>query len=267
MLSTLAVDVVATADVLFSKDPRLHQRGTAIAVLRLRGARFAVAGTHLDLARRARLRHVGELHAAIAAHVPGRRAGIVAADVNDQPGLAGLVGVDRARPTRCAAGPGGPPFTSTAADPHQTIDGIFVDRRLPIVLRRCWHIRRPPRRSDHLPVLAELELPAEDQAVAGRSVSATAEPALQRQRGVAGRGDTGVEQDLVRDAGQFGDLRPGEERQLLLGAELAGSVPVSRHHRVNTVSGLVGLCAFMKTHTLRGLGLGVTYLTEGPHRE
>jgi len=49
IMSTLGVDVVKTVDVTFSKDPGLHQRGTAIAVLRLRGSTFAVAGTHLDL--------------------------------------------------------------------------------------------------------------------------------------------------------------------------------------------------------------------------
>ncbi|MDT4998882.1 MAG: hypothetical protein QOK12_987, partial [Mycobacterium sp.] len=45
IMSTLSVDVTKTVDVLFSKDPGLHQRGTAIAVLRLQGVTFAVAGT------------------------------------------------------------------------------------------------------------------------------------------------------------------------------------------------------------------------------
>src|SRR5436305_5688186 len=46
ILSSLGVDVVSTADVLFSKDRGMHQRGTAIAVLTKLGSRFAVAGTH-----------------------------------------------------------------------------------------------------------------------------------------------------------------------------------------------------------------------------
>ncbi len=37
ILSSLGVDFVSTQDVAFSRDPRLHRRGTTIAVLRLRG--------------------------------------------------------------------------------------------------------------------------------------------------------------------------------------------------------------------------------------
>src|SRR5437870_3451396 len=77
IMSTLGVDVVETADVRFSKDPGLHQRGTAIALLRLRGSTFAVAGTHLDVKGEPRLRHVAELHAAIAEHVPAEIPAIV----------------------------------------------------------------------------------------------------------------------------------------------------------------------------------------------
>ena len=65
IMSTLAVTVESTADVLFTKDPRLHQRGTALAVLRLGDAAFAVAGIHLDLSEGPRLRHVRELHQVI----------------------------------------------------------------------------------------------------------------------------------------------------------------------------------------------------------
>ena len=80
ILSTLAVRVISTTDVLFSKDARRQARGTAIAVLAKGGAPFAVAGTHLDLAEGPRLRHVGELEAAIASPRPvgrpdGRRRG------------------------------------------------------------------------------------------------------------------------------------------------------------------------------------------------
>ena len=70
VLSTLAVEVGHTAEVLFTRDPKLHQRGTAIAVLSLGGARFAVAGTHLDVVEQPRLRHVDELYAALSQHVP-----------------------------------------------------------------------------------------------------------------------------------------------------------------------------------------------------
>jgi endonuclease/exonuclease/phosphatase family metal-dependent hydrolase len=40
ILSALGVDVIAQTDVLFSRDPGLHRRGTAIATLSKRGARL-----------------------------------------------------------------------------------------------------------------------------------------------------------------------------------------------------------------------------------
>jgi endonuclease/exonuclease/phosphatase family metal-dependent hydrolase len=51
--------------VLFTKDPRLHQRGVAMALLRITDRRLVVAGTHLDGYPEPRLRHVHELFAAL----------------------------------------------------------------------------------------------------------------------------------------------------------------------------------------------------------
>lgn len=159
LLSSLRVDVEATADVLFSKDPRRHQRGTAIAVLRLGGARFAVAGTHLDLDAPARLRHVRELHAAVSRHVPAGVPSIVAGDVNDKPGSAVWTALTDQRPDAFAAAGVGNAFTSTAANPHQTIDGIFVDARIACTQVRVLDQPDVERASDHRPILAVLELP------------------------------------------------------------------------------------------------------------
>ncbi len=159
ILSSLGVDVVSTADALFSKQPRLHQRGAAIAVLRLRGVTFAVAGTHLDLVPAARLQHVGELHAAIAAHVPPEVPTIVAGDINDHPGSAPWQALAAERTDAFAQAGIGSAFTSTAASPHQTIDGIFADPR--ILVRSAQVLDEPDVlvASDHRPLLAELGLP------------------------------------------------------------------------------------------------------------
>ncbi len=159
ILSSLRVDVERTVDVRFTKDPRLHQRGTVIALLRLNGSRFAVAGTHLDVVAEPRLRHVGELHAAIAAHVAPEVPTVVAGDVNDKPGSAPWTALNTARQDAFAVAGTGSPFTSTAANPHQTIDGIFVDPR--IIVRSCRVLEHPDlaAASDHRPVLAELDLP------------------------------------------------------------------------------------------------------------
>lgn len=157
ILSTLSVDVVSTADILFSKDPGMHQRGAALAVLRLHGVTFAVAGTHLDTRPEPRLRHIDELDAAIARHVPPDVPTIVAGDVNDRVGSAAWDALTRGRVDAFTAADG-PILTSTARQPHQTIDGIFVDARLSV--RRTTVIRNDDTAaaSDHLPVLAEIEL-------------------------------------------------------------------------------------------------------------
>lgn len=159
ILSTLGVDVVTTVEERFSKDPKLHQRGTAIAVLQLGGARFAVAGTHLDVRDEPRLRHVGELHAAIARHVPADVPTIIAGDINDHPGSPSWQALTELRQDAFAAAGTGNEFTSTATDPHQRIDGIFVDSRITVRSVRVLDQHDVQLASDHRPVLAELELP------------------------------------------------------------------------------------------------------------
>lgn len=152
LLSTLAVEVEATRDVLFSQDPRLHQRGAALAVLRLGGMRVAVAGTHLDLVDEPRQRHVTELHAALDVFAQGVAA-IVAGDVNDVPGSAAWRALAQRRPD---AGPPGDAFTYSATHPRRRIDGVFADPVLRVVSAEV--IDSPDVRiaSDHRPVLVEL---------------------------------------------------------------------------------------------------------------
>jgi len=159
IMSTLGVDVVKTVDVTFSKDPGLHQRGTAIAVLRLRGSTFAVAGTHLDLKAEPRLRHVGELHAAIAGHVPAEVPAVVAGDINDKPGSALWQALTEQRLDAFATAGTGSAFTSTATNPHQRIDGVFVDPRITVRSARVLDGPDVLIASDHRPILAELGLP------------------------------------------------------------------------------------------------------------
>jgi endonuclease/exonuclease/phosphatase family metal-dependent hydrolase len=159
IMSTLGVDVVRTVDVRFSKDPGLHQRGTAIAVLRLRGSCFAVAGTHLDVKAEPRLRHVGELHAAIAANVPADVPVIVAGDINDQPGSAPWQSLTAQRADAFADRSQDSGLTSPATDPYQIIDGVFVDRRIAVRSARVLDQPDVLVASDHRPLFVELELP------------------------------------------------------------------------------------------------------------
>jgi endonuclease/exonuclease/phosphatase family metal-dependent hydrolase len=159
ILSSLGVDVVSTADVLFSKDRGLHQRGTAIAVLTKLGSRFAVAGVHLDLREQARLRHVDELERALTEHVPDGVPIVVGGDVNDVPGSATWQAIAKNRADAFVAAGSGNPFTSTATNPQKTIDGLFVDPRLTVRTARVLEHPDVGAASDHRPVLAELELP------------------------------------------------------------------------------------------------------------
>lgn len=158
VLSSLAVDVESTADVLFSRKLFKHRRGTAIAVLSKGGTRFAVAGTHLDLDEPARLRHVAELETAIEHNVPAQVPTIVAGDINDRPGSAVWQALTGARTDVFATAGTGNGFTSTAADPRQIIDGVFVDARISVVAARVLGGPDVAAASDHCPLLAELEL-------------------------------------------------------------------------------------------------------------
>jgi endonuclease/exonuclease/phosphatase family metal-dependent hydrolase len=159
IMSTLHVDVVATHEVALSTDPRLHRRGCAVAVLRYRGVTFAVAGTHLDLVAAPRLRHVGELHEAIAASVPAPVPTVVCADVNDHPGSATWTALTEQRADAWDLGGDGLGFTSPARQPRQRIDGIFVPPQLDVSAVHVIDGDDVERASDHRPILAVLELP------------------------------------------------------------------------------------------------------------
>lgn len=153
LMSRLSVDVESTRDVLFSKDFGLHQRGAALAVLRLGGARVAVAGTHLDLMEAPRLRHIAELDGALTGFVPQGVPVIVAGDVNDQPGSPAW---QQLTERRVDADPGG--FTYSAAHPQRRIDGVFADPALRVVHAEVIDSPDVTIASDHRPVLVELEI-------------------------------------------------------------------------------------------------------------
>lgn len=160
ILSSLDVDVVATRDVLFTKDRWLHQRGTALARVAFGGTALAVAGVHLDLVDEPRARHVAELHRALAALATQDVPTIVAGDVNDEPGSATWTALCRHHRDVWAAVGNGDGFTFSAANPRRRIDGVFADRRLGLVAARVLDSPDVGRASDHRPVLVEFDVPA-----------------------------------------------------------------------------------------------------------
>lgn len=169
LLSTLAVRTVQRFDIPFSDLARLHHRGAAVALLELAGARFAVAGTHLDLIEAPRLAHLQEL----ASFAERQLAGVplvVGGDLNAVPGSltwqrCARFGED-AWTAAAAAQPGeaggtssaGPGGTYPAGNPVRRIDAVFADARLPVL--RAEVLDSPDVRvaSDHRPLLVELQL-------------------------------------------------------------------------------------------------------------
>lgn len=159
LMCQLGVEVEHTVDLLLAPVSGLHRRGAAVAVCRLRGARFAVAGTHLDLHPAARARHTAELldrlpSCGVTEPVPL----VVAGDLNEEPaGRSWELLADRLADAAAAAGNTAPTFPS--ASPKRRIDAVFADRR--IAVRSCEVLDTPdiPSASDHRPILAELDVP------------------------------------------------------------------------------------------------------------
>ncbi len=155
LLASPAVTVESTRNVLFTPDRGLHRRGAALAVLSLAGERFALAGTHLDLVEEPRVRHVGELHAALHAVAPDGVPTVVAGDVNDVPESATWRLLAERRVDAVPAGDG---FTYSARHPQRRIDGVFADPALRIRSAEVIGTPDVTVASDHRPVLVEFEL-------------------------------------------------------------------------------------------------------------
>jgi endonuclease/exonuclease/phosphatase family metal-dependent hydrolase len=151
------IAVEAAHSVLFSKDPRLHQRGLALALLRLGRRRVVAAGTHLDGWPEPRLRHVRELFAALDAFVPEGVPFALAGDFNDDPGSAVWDALSARGVDSFAAVGSGDGFTLNVTEPTRRIDAIFASPGL--TPRSAAEVDSADVRiaSDHRPFVAELE--------------------------------------------------------------------------------------------------------------
>jgi len=157
VLSTLAVDVLASHEISLSRQPKLHRRGAAVALLRLSGSRFAVAGTHLDLVEAARLTHLDELAALLADRLPDVPL-LLGGDLNAVPGSATWQRLTEFGPDVFAAVGRGDGFSYSAVEPVRRIDGLFADPRLRPVSAQVLDSPDVRIGSDHRPLLAEFEL-------------------------------------------------------------------------------------------------------------
>lgn len=162
LLGGLGVDVLSVHDRLLPKTRGLHARGFATARVRIAGsAPFSVTSCHLSLDAAERYTQfsllLGQLD--VAEH------GVIAGDFNehpDGPGWRMLAG--RLQDGHLTA-PWGGTYTSRPGDPHQRIDAVFATPGVKVLACGVpWGLPGVTEAdlraaTDHLPVLAVLEIP------------------------------------------------------------------------------------------------------------
>ncbi|RJK96880.1 endonuclease/exonuclease/phosphatase family protein [Vallicoccus soli] len=171
LLTSLAVDVRGTYEARLSRTPRLrhrlHRRGLAAARLRLRGAEWLVASTHLGLDAGERARHAAEVAGRLAAwRGDGSAAVVLAGDLNEAPGgpvWSLLAGDDAVVPglglrDARAAAPDGGDLTFPARAPRRRIDAVLAGGARVDGCGVPEHLDPDllARATDHRPVLARL---------------------------------------------------------------------------------------------------------------
>jgi endonuclease/exonuclease/phosphatase family metal-dependent hydrolase len=155
LLCHLRVDVEAAEDVLLSRVRGLHQRGLALAALRVGDARVVVAGTHLDLEPAARLQHVDEIRG-IVQRFGGDRPSIIGGDLNDRPGSAVFDALGNGAVDVWSAVGEGEGHTFRATGPDRRIDALFVTPPVTPVSARVLSGPDVLAGSDHRPLVVDL---------------------------------------------------------------------------------------------------------------
>ena len=157
LLARLGVEVDASHNVLLEKTPKLHQRGLAVGVLRLRGERYAVASMHLSLDDTERTRQIPE----VVGHMERLADGapiVLAGDVNETPDRPRWQALSERFTDAFTAAPFGDGNTYNAKTPYKRIDGIFVDPGVHVVSCGVPDVPGIAQASDHCPVIADLAL-------------------------------------------------------------------------------------------------------------
>jgi endonuclease/exonuclease/phosphatase family metal-dependent hydrolase len=158
ILSRPGIDVLASRSVLFSKDPRLHQRGVAMARLQVDGARVVIAGTHLDGYPEPRLRHVGELFHALEDFARPHTPMMLAGDFNDDPGSPVWDTLLRRGADAFAVAGEGDGLTLNVTNPTRRIDAIFAGPGVSVRGARSIDSADVRMASDHRPVVADVDI-------------------------------------------------------------------------------------------------------------
>lgn len=142
--------------VLFTKDPRLHQRGMAMARIAFGGGDVVVAGTHLDGYPEPRLRHIAELRRALAEFAADTRSVLLAGDMNADPGSAEWAELESLGVDAFAVAGTGDGNTLNVRTPTRRIDGIFAGGALTVRSATAIDSTDVRVASDHRPVFAEI---------------------------------------------------------------------------------------------------------------
>lgn len=158
LLARPSLEVIASRDVLFSKDRGLHQRGVALALVRHANVTVVIAGTHLDGVEAPRLRHIAELHRGIEGFRPELCPTVLAGDINDQPGSPSWHALTARADDAFAVAGTGDGLTSTAVDPTRRIDAVFLSGDATALSCLTLDSADVRRASDHRPVLVDIEL-------------------------------------------------------------------------------------------------------------
>jgi endonuclease/exonuclease/phosphatase family metal-dependent hydrolase len=141
--------VVDAGTIVFRRTRRTIHRGVVLTIVGRAGARATAGAVHLGLSRRERASHARELTDLLA----GREPVILGGDLNegaDEPAARWI-----AERYRDVASEGGRTFP--AWEPRARIDYLFVSEGVRV--ERAWvGDARFARLSDHLPVVADLEL-------------------------------------------------------------------------------------------------------------
>lgn len=159
LLTALRMDVLRSSESLLPKTPRLHQRGAAIAELRLSGAdspSLVVASIHLGLNGGERRLHAQYLAELIAAY--GVQDTVVAGDLND---FAGSPAWQILEHERVDAGAAANAPTFPARAPTARIDAVFMPQAWSVTCRTISASEWPEiaRATDHCPVVVDVSLP------------------------------------------------------------------------------------------------------------
>lgn len=161
------VAVVSSTTRELGRTPGKHARGVALAVLELGGASLVVGSAHLGLSHVERLRHVDQIAALLAQAAAGAPR-VVGVDTNEPPGGGVTMAIQGSwRLHEVLAQAVTPAPTYPAHAPAHRIDQIWVSPDVEVRRAGVPDLQPLTGASDHLPVVADLALPATPPKTAG----------------------------------------------------------------------------------------------------